>query len=215
MAAPTRPPRQAIAEYAIAIALSLVAGFVLYFITFSNPPIWWKHTPFHSSHKSPISAVAPNSSSPTVSQPPESTSPPVPAQPASQVVDVPANVAVSEASGGFDTGIHLQRDQQVLLSASGSVFYGYEGDSCAGTPQTGPDGHRAVGSRDCGIKYDPLVPAPEYPVGCLLWRVGPTAWQEAGASKVVVAPTNGDLYLGINDDTIEDNQGSFVVSVSP
>jgi hypothetical protein len=211
MAAPTNEPRQAAAGQVTAGVVALAVAL----ITLSTPPIWWKYTPFHNSHKPSISAVPPNSSFPTVSQEPKSTSPPVPAQPAFQVVDVPANVTVSEASGGFDTGMHLQRSQQVALQASGSVFYGYEGDICAGTPQTSPDGHRTVGSRDCGTKYDPLVPAPSYPVGSLLWRVGPNAWQEVGASKVVVAPTDGDLYLGINDDTVEDNQGSFVVSVNP
>jgi hypothetical protein len=200
MAAPADgPPRQAVADHVIALAV----GLAIALITLSNAPLWWKYTPFHA-HKPPISAL-----------PQKPTSPSASAQPAiQQLVDVLANVAVSEASGGFDTRVHLQRNHQVSLQASGSIFYGYEGADCFGTPQTGPDGHRTVGGRDCGTKLDPQVPAPSYPVGSLLWRVGASAWQEVGASKVIVAPMDGDLYLGINDDTIEDNQGSFVVSVN-
>jgi hypothetical protein len=209
MAVPTnRPPaRLAIAHlfrahsFAVLLALSTLTG----------PPLWWQY--IHNAHKVPITAASQHSPSVRLGQAQTSNSSPAPAQSNVQVLDVPANAAVLEASGGFDTRISLQRNQQASLQASGSVFYGYDGDVCSGTPRTSPDGRRTVGGRACGTKYDPQVPAPGYPVGSLLWRVGPTAWQEVGNSMVITAPTAGDLYLGINDDTIEDNQGSFIVSV--
>jgi len=153
-------------------------------------------------------------SPPTLSQV-QPTPSPLPQPVIHKVVEVAANVPLTEASGGYDTQVALRQNQQISLEASGSIFYGYEGDVCSGTPQTSPDGQRTVGDRTCGIKQDPQVPAPSLPVGSLLWRVGDSAWQEVGASKTIVAPMDGELYLGVNDDTVEDNQGSFVVSVNP
>jgi hypothetical protein len=194
------PHRQPFADHLIGGLIALVVGLMIALIT-------------QNAHTAPNSGSQQSVSQPTFSQIQPAPSLPT-HSPVRKVVEVPANVALSEESGGFDTQITLQRNQQVSLQASGSIFYGYDVDVCLGTAQTDPDGHRTLDGRDCGTKFDPQVPAPSSPVGSLLWRVGDSAWQEVGASRIVVAPIDGDLYLGVNDDTIEDNQGWFIVSIA-
>lgn len=110
-------------------------------------------------------------------------------------------VNVNAADGWSDTGIDLRRDQQVRFSATGKVRWGP-------SRQDGPGG-------EGGNHYNANRPMPNRPAAALIGKVG-------GGSDVFFigkddAPIrvrqSGRLYLGVNDDFLQDNSGSFRVIV--
>jgi len=54
---------------------------------------------------------------------------------------------------------------------------------------------------------------PNAPIGGLVARVGDSGPVFVGQSRTFRAPRGGRLYLGVNDDYLEDNSGSFRVMV--
>jgi hypothetical protein len=110
-------------------------------------------------------------------------------------------VNVNAAEGWSDTGIELRRDQEVRFSATGKVRWGPN-------RQDGPAG-------EGGNHYNANRPMPNRPAAALIGKVG-------GGSDVFFigndqAPIrvrqSGRLYLGVNDDFLQDNSGSFRVIV--
>ena len=136
----------------------------------------------------------------------------------SKTVLVHANTPVTPIGGGQGTGVHLARGQRFSITATGLIIYGYESTNCTGYPRTDPAGNRtsSVTGKSCGKKLDNNVamPSPSSPVGSLLWRVGDSGWSEAEKSKYITAPQDGVLYLGVNDDTVQDNDRFFTVKVT-
>jgi hypothetical protein len=103
--------------------------------------------------------------------------------------------------------------QQVGVSASGAVGYGYEGAAdCAGYPTADPDGNRTLAGTSCPRKYDPLTPLPSAPVASLLVslsRQGP--WQFVGSHGTFIAPEPGTLYFAHNDGYRADDTGFYTI----
>ena len=145
-------------------------------------------------------------------------SPSRPAAPFPLTALVHANIPVTPTGGGQSTGVQVRLGQKVRISAAGLIVYGYELVNCPGYPCTDPAGNRtsSITGQPCGEKFDSnaAIPAPRSPVGSLLWRVGDSGWFEAGTSSVITAPENGILYLGVNDDTPQDNTGFFTVTLT-
>ncbi len=111
------------------------------------------------------------------------------------------SVNVNAADGWTDTGIELRRGQELRFSATGKVRWGPG-------RQDGPDG-------EGGNHYNAKRPMPNRPAAALIGRVG-------GGNDVFFvgrdeAPIrvrqSGRLYLGVNDDFLQDNSGSFRVVV--
>jgi serine/threonine protein kinase len=162
----------------------------------------------------------------SVPTPATSTASPTPGSPSSTptpgfqptTVLVHATTPVTVTGGGQSTGLRLVRGQQLSLSATGQIIYGYESTNCTGYPLTDPDGNRtsSVTGLSCGQKFDsnPAMPSPGSPVGSLLWRISDSGWSEAGASTEIVAPEAGTLYLAVNDDTPQDNDRFFTVTLT-
>ena len=56
-------------------------------------------------------------------------------------------------------------------------------------------------------------PLPGNFAGALIARVGNSAPFPIGNATTVTVPAAGQLFLGINDDNVGDNQGGFRVSI--
>jgi hypothetical protein len=111
------------------------------------------------------------------------------------------DVSVDAATAWKDTGIDLRPGQAVYFSASGRVRWGPG-------RQDGPEGEH-------GSPYNAGRPIPGRPAAALVGRIGEGSdyffiGDDKGAIRVRGA---GRLYLGINDDYLKDNSGSFRVTV--
>ena len=111
------------------------------------------------------------------------------------------DVSVDSAIGWKDTGIEVRAGQTLYFSATGRVRWGPG-------RQDGPagEGHSP---------YNATRPIPGRPAAALIGRVGDSndyffIGDEKGAIRVQSA---GRLYLGVNDDYLQDNSGSFRVTV--
>ena len=97
-----------------------------------------------------------------------------------------------------DTGIYLRTGTTVTITATGSITLSNESDSA------GPAGSSRRAQN---------APLPDQPAGMLIGRVGTSAPISIGASRTFRVTREGRLYLGVNDDHLADNMGSFRVTV--
>ena len=100
-----------------------------------------------------------------------------------------------------DTGIEVRAGQVVYFSATGRVRWGPN-------RQDGPEGERNSPRND-------NRPIPSRPAAALIGRVGEGSeiifiGDDSGAIRM---RSSGRLYLGVNDDFLKDNTGSFRVTV--
>jgi hypothetical protein len=100
-----------------------------------------------------------------------------------------------------DTGVDLRAGQMIYFEASGRVRWGPG-------RQNGPEGER-------NSPHNDTRPIPGRPAAALIGRVGDSndcffIGDDRGAIRVRSA---GRLYLGVNDDYLKDNTGSFRVTV--
>jgi len=102
-----------------------------------------------------------------------------------------------------NTGMDVRRGEVVHFRASGSVVLSQNGNDY-GSPSGANNGRMAGNS-----------PLPGVTGGMLIGRVGNSRPFVVGSESDVTMPANGRLYLGINDDYVNDNEGSFVVDVTP
>jgi hypothetical protein len=111
-------------------------------------------------------------------------------------INVPAN------QGWTNTGIPVLRGQRISFNAQGDIMI-------SPTASSGPDGSPAVTSPT--VRY----PLQGVPAGALIGRVGNGAPFPIGRNtQPITMPANGPLMLGINDDILNDNSGSYSVSLS-
>jgi hypothetical protein len=111
------------------------------------------------------------------------------------------NVTVNPTQAWTDTGIEVRAGQEVYIQASGQVTW---------SPNKRVD---ANGTRNSGS--NPNRPLPRRDGGALLGRIGE---RDIFLIGLDVGPfrvrQNGRLYLGVNDDNLEDNTGAYYVIVS-
>jgi hypothetical protein len=111
------------------------------------------------------------------------------------------SVVVNASDQWRDTGVVVRAGQTVYFEASGKVRWGPG-------RQDGPDGERNSPRNDAR-------PMPNRPAAALIGRIGESneyffIGDDTGAIRV---RGSGRLYLGINDDYLRDNSGSFRVTV--
>jgi hypothetical protein len=117
-------------------------------------------------------------------------------------------ISVPGDSRGTDTGLDLRAGDNVTITASGSVTAGRR----AGV--VSPDGGRAgLGGALLGTR-----PVPNAGVGALIGYIRTPNGQETqrfliGSQQSFNAPSDGRLFLLINDDNYTDNSGSFDVRI--
>jgi hypothetical protein len=63
-------------------------------------------------------------------------------------------------------------------------------------------------------RHAPNAPMPNVFAGALLGRIDSGQPFGIGDQKTIIAPASGLLYLGINDDVLNDNTGQFNVTIS-
>jgi hypothetical protein len=178
--------------------LAVFVPVVVSVLLLTNPPLWWNAVFPEPSHQAPASGIN-HGNDLTLGK----------------VIFVHADTAASPRGGGQATGVQLDRGQVVAINASGKVVYGYEpaSSNCPGYPRTDPAGNRisSESGLPCGRKIDanPYMPSQTSPVGSLLWRIGDSGWAGIGPAGKIIAPETGQLYLCVNDDTIQDNSMFF------
>ena len=99
-----------------------------------------------------------------------------------------------------DTGVNVRNGQMVFFEASGRVRWGRD-------RQDGPEGEN-------NSPRNPSRPIPGRPAAALIGRVGDDAPFFIGSdAEGVRVRGSGNLFLGINDETLDDNSGFFRVTV--
>jgi hypothetical protein len=107
--------------------------------------------------------------------------------------------SVSATTEWTDTGIQLRAGQTIYVEASGQVRWGRD-------RRDGPAGEK-------NSPFNQARPLPNRPGAALIGRIGGDVFfigDERGAIRV---RNSGRLELGINDEYLEDNSGSFRVTV--
>src|SRR4029078_11848758 len=103
--------------------------------------------------------------------------------------------------GWTNTGIPVLRGQRISFTARGDIMI-------SPTAASGPNGSPAVTSPN--VRY----PLQGVPAGALIGRVGNGAPFAIGRNtQPITMPANGPLMLGINDDILNDNSGSYSVGL--
>ena len=110
-------------------------------------------------------------------------------------------ITVNAATPWSDTEVELRRGQEMRFRATGKVKWGPNRSD-------GPGG-------EGGNHYNAARPLPDRPAASLIGRVGDRddvffIGADDGSIRV---RDGGRLYLGINDDFLQDNSGSFRVTV--
>ena len=110
-------------------------------------------------------------------------------------------VTVEANRGWVDTGIDVRRGDIVQIQASGTVTLSTNTSDVA-DPAGSRTNRRAASA-----------PMPGDPAGALIARVGNAAPMLAGSRQSITANGTGRLFLSVNDDFFDDNQGAYRVVV--
>jgi hypothetical protein len=105
-------------------------------------------------------------------------------------------ITVSAQQQWTSTGITVQRGQTINLKADGEIKFGPGSAPPSGSGETHPQN-----------------PLPGVPTGALIGRIGNSAPFLLGNQTQIVAPASGQLFLGVNDSYVQDNQGAFEVDI--
>jgi hypothetical protein len=99
-----------------------------------------------------------------------------------------------------DTGVNVRNGQTVYFEASGRIRWGRD-------RQDGPEGEN-------NSPRNPSRPIPGRPAAALIGRVGDDAPFFIGSdAEGIRVRGSGNLFLGVNDETLDDNSGTFRVTV--
>lgn len=112
------------------------------------------------------------------------------------------SVAVYADRQWTDTGMNVRAGEVLRFIPSGEVVWG--------------PGRRDGPAGEVNSPYNQGRPIPDRPGAALIGRIGNDTFYIGGGgegSTSFRARTSGRLYLGINDDYVQDNQGHFQVVV--
>jgi hypothetical protein len=114
----------------------------------------------------------------------------------------PGGVRVDADQPWTNTAVTVRAGDLVAFRASGRINFGEGADATAG-----PDGNDRLRS--------PANPVAGMPVGGLIGRVGNSAPFPIGSNtQPIRMPADGPLMLGVNDQNLGDNSGSFMVTMT-
>jgi hypothetical protein len=111
-------------------------------------------------------------------------------------------VVVSGRSAWTDTGLFVNRGDIITFDAQGEVQLSTGSEDVATT----------AGARSGRTAAN--APLPSTLAGALIGRIGNSAAFGVGNQRQITAPATGELFLGVNDDYLQDNSGEFRVRVS-
>jgi hypothetical protein len=110
-------------------------------------------------------------------------------------------ISVSPRQQWTSTGLTVRKGEVLSFNTSGEIQL--SGDSAdVATSAGSKTGRRATGA-----------PLPSALAGALIGRIGTGQAFAIGNQTTVAMPAAGQLFLGINDDGFDDNQGEFRVDV--
>jgi hypothetical protein len=111
------------------------------------------------------------------------------------------SVAVSASEQWTDTGVEVRSGREIYFNASGKVTWGRD-------RRDGPEGER-------GSPRNPGRPIPNRAGAALIGKVGSSGdpFFIGNDESAIRVRSSGRLYLGVNDDFLLDNSGSFHVIV--
>lgn len=110
-------------------------------------------------------------------------------------------ITVSAQQQWTPTGITVRRGQMLTIRGDGEI-------------QVTPDANdRATPNGIVAQRFDPRAPLPRTLLGALIGRIGSGEPFGIGVSGSFKAPDSGQLFLGINDSNVADNEGAFQVTV--
>lgn len=112
-------------------------------------------------------------------------------------------IVVAANQQWVSTGITVGRNQTVQFQSSGEVRL------------SGEQADLASVNGSATQRYAAGAPLPRVLAGALIGRVGNGAPFAIGSQTSVVMPAAGILYLGVNDNSPNDNEGHFNVVVTP
>jgi hypothetical protein len=126
--------------------------------------------------------------------------------------NLPNSVATSGSAAGTGitvnsqqqwtaTGVAVRRGDWITVNASGEIKIGGPGN-----PPIGPSGLTS--------ERAPGAPMPNAPAGALIGRVGNGAPFLIGTQSRVQVRDSGQVFLGVNDGNMPDNEGTFQVTVA-
>ena len=115
-------------------------------------------------------------------------------------------INVPGTSRGIDTGIDVRAGDQIAFSATGTIVAGRR------VGEVSPEG-----ARTSGIAIN-ARPVPTAGVGALIAYIRMSNGQTSqayfiGSNLTTTVPTDGRLFLAVNDDDYSDNSGSFSVRI--
>ena len=110
-------------------------------------------------------------------------------------------ITVSSRSQWTPSGMTVREGEVLSITAEGEI-------------RVSPDPNdRATASGIVAQRFDPRAPMPRTLLGALIGRIGNGQPFGIGTSGTFKAPGTGQLFLGINDSNVSDNDGSFQVTV--
>jgi Ca2+-binding EF-hand superfamily protein len=118
-----------------------------------------------------------------------------------QVIANGRQVTVDASRGWIDTGIDVRRGDILQMQATGTVTLSTN-TSDAADPSGSRTNRRAASS-----------PLPGELAGALIARVANAAPMLAGGRQTITANGTGRLFLAVNDDFFDDNQGAYRVTI--
>jgi hypothetical protein len=111
-------------------------------------------------------------------------------------------ITVSAKQPWTATGLTVRRGEVLSINATGEVQLSTDSNDVA-TPLGSKSGRKATNA-----------PLPSAAAGALIGRIGANGQPFGiGSGVQVPMPAAGQLFLGINDDGFEDNQGEFRVDI--
>ena len=113
-----------------------------------------------------------------------------------------SGITVSAKQAWTATGLTVRKGEVLSINATGEVQLSTDSNDIA-TPFGAKSGRKATNA-----------PLPNIPAGALIGRIGANGQPFGiGSGVQIPMPAAGQLFLGINDDGFEDNQGEYRVDI--
>ena len=112
-----------------------------------------------------------------------------------------AGIAVAGNAQWTPTGLTVRRGEVLTFSTTGQVQLSTDAGDVAGS----------AGAKS--QRKSATAPLPQNLAGALIARVGNSAPFPIGDQTSVTMPAAGQLFLGVNDDHVADNNGGFRVNI--
>jgi LPXTG-motif cell wall-anchored protein len=122
----------------------------------------------------------------------------------------PATIRVQTGTGWTPTGVTVKTGDTITIDAAGDTHLGP-----APIDHTSPDGQpRSTCAAIIANPNSPPFAAPTLPCWSLIGRVGTNAPFPVGRHTSFTATNDGELMLGVNDNRLEDNNGTWSATIA-